>query len=318
MYSTLTINSLPTLLTSIVNFAVANGWIVNTDQVEGLGRRVTLSKIAGMYVHLRSFSFEAGACTGIQTGLNHGIAVVVSRTNNTTSINNNTEYSFVTGMLPINHLAPFTYHLFSTQDGNNIHVAVVTSAVNNTAQEASVFCGFGTSINKTTTVNEGWYVYSHGANYSGSNILDMNLSYSILLGNRQSFLLGSSTTAYNSPQFSFYSTTPYYGGSSNLYYNNSTNGTLGGILPHSGTRNAGVGVYDTLRSNSASTAFANTTIIPSNIFMKHVSSGYNLIGTVPLLWSHNAVPTLYKNGQIVPMNGKNYALFQYHAYEVIS
>lgn len=314
MYSTLTVASYTTLLADLVTFATANGWTVNTDQTEGLGRRVTLSKIAGMYIHLRSFSNENSILTNVASLNYTGIGVAVSRTNNTTSINSNVDYQNMNGCLAVNPSLPFTYHFMSTADGNSINVAVVTKMVNNPAIEAVLFLGFGTSINKTTTVNDTWYLYTPTAGNTG--LMDTGASYSLLTSDRQSFIYTSNGQTYNYPAFGIYSTSPFYGGSSNLYSNQTASG-LYGILSHAETKSVGVGVYDYLRLNSASTAFANTTLVPSNIFMKHVSSGFNLIGTVPLLWLHNSVTKLYKNGQIVVMDGKEYVMFAYHAYEVV-
>jgi hypothetical protein len=128
-------------------------------------------------------------------------------------------------------------------------------------------------------------------------------------------LMANNASQYNCFLVSMFSTSSFYGASANMYKLASQSGT-NGILSLNST--SVIGAYRYLYDASASSAFANTALIPTNIFMKHTTVGFNLIGTIPMLWLHNAVPLIYKPGQIVNMNGQDYCMLHGHAVEVHS
>lgn len=317
MYVTQTNTGLSVLMTAVVNFAVSNGWNVVVDQVEGAGRRVTLNKVAGMYVTLRSFQNEASVVTGVTSSTNTGIAIILSQTNAAGLANANTTWASTTSCIIINPNTNYTYHLMSTTDGNNIAVGIVTYLVNNQESQISLVSGFGTSISKTTTVNEGWYSYGAGTGAAGP-YLDSAANYNVVnnLSNYQAVaLMSNNTETYNCFLVNIYSTSSYYGALANMYRLCSGVGA-NGILSLNTTQS--VGTYRHLYEASASSAFANTALVPTNIFMRHPTVGYNLIGTLPMLWLHNSVPLIYKPGQIVTMGGRDYCMLHGHAVEVYS
>lgn len=311
MYTTSTVNDSASLLTAISAFVVSNGWTIITDTAEGTGRRLTINKIPGMYVHFRSVVNET-SITNVAYG--YGVCMLVSHTNNTTSTNSNQDWTYLNGILPINPSRSFTYHLFSQDSGNSISIAVVGNFVDTPSNEYAAFGHFGTSITKTTALNQGWYFCAQPASPSyGAGILTYNASYPIK-GEMNSFMLNVSGYSYNNPMLGVYTTDTYYG-SGPMYNSNASDGS-NGILPLHYSQSQGVGAYYTMYKNSASTAFANTTLIPSFIFFRHPTSGFNLTGSVPGVWLANSVPTLYKNGQIISIGAQEYAVFQNHVYEV--
>jgi hypothetical protein len=318
MYVTQTNTGISVLMTAVVNFAVSNGWTVVVDQVEGTGRRVTLTKIAGMYVTLRSYQNEPSIITGVESGVNTGIAIILSPTNAAGLANANTTWTETTACIIINPTANYTYHLMSTSDGNNITVGIVTYLINNPEYQISMVSGFGTSISKTTNVNEGWYSYGAGVGSNAGAYLNSAVNYNVVnnLSNYQGVaLMANNASQYNCFLVSMFSTSSFYGASANMYKLASQSGT-NGIMSLNST--SVIGAYRYLYDASASSAFANTALIPTNIFMKHTTVGFNLIGTIPMLWLHNAVPLIYKPGQIVNMNGQDYCMLHGHAVEVHS
>lgn len=320
MYVTQTNTGLSVLMTAVVNFAVSNGWSIIVDQAEGTGRRVTLNKIAGMYVTLRSYQNEPGVVTGVNTDVNTGIAIILSQTNAAGLANANTTWASTTSCITINPGMNYTYHLMSTPNGNSIAVGIVTYLTNNPEYQISMVSGFGTSISKTTTVNEGWYSYGAGTGSSGGAYLNSSVNYNVVnnlaSGSYQGVaLMSNNTESYNCFLVNIYSTSSFYGALANMYRLCSSVGA-NGIYSLNNTQN--VGAYRHLYEASASSAFANTALVPTNIFMRHPTVGYNLIGTIPLLWLHNAVPLIYKPGQIVNMNGRDYCMLHGHAVEVYS
>jgi hypothetical protein len=308
MYTTATVNDSASLLTAISAFVVSNGWTIVTDTAEGTGRRLTINKTPGMYVHFRSVVNETPITN---VSYNYGVCMLVSKTNNTTSTNSNQDWTNLNGILPINPTLSFTYHLFSQDSGNSISIAVVGKFIDTLSNEYVAFGHFGTSITKTTALNQGWYFCAQAAVYNG--LLTYSASYPIK-GEMNSFMLNVSEYSCNSSILGVYTTDTYYG-SGPMYNSNSSDGS-NGILPLRYSQQQGVGSYYTMYRNSASTAFANTTLIPSFIFFRHPTSGFNLMGTVPGVWLANSVPTLYKNGQIISIGSQDYAVFQNHVYEV--
>lgn len=318
MYATATVSTASVLFTDLSTFCVANGWTINTDQVEGSGRRITLSKQANHFVHLRLCVNETPVPNNSYP---YGIGMMCSRTNTATSFNSgtNNEFSYSAVVLPINPSIPVTYHFFSTADGNSIAIAVTSMMVTDPSKEYNCYLGFGTSIIKTTTVNETWYQY--GVNTTG-NALDYSNSGAILTSTQyknNSFLTsngGPGSTCYG--QLGIFSTTAFYNNSATPnFYNSTDSGGNGGICGNYGSSNNGVGNYNYLFENTASSVYANTVLIPSFIFMKHPTVGINLIGTIPLVWAHRSVPLLYKSGTHITINGKEYVVFRNNAYEVI-
>lgn len=319
MYTTATVSTAALLITDLRAFCVSNGWTVNTDQVEGLGRRITVSKIANMFVHLRLAQDE-----NVSTGNSYrfGICAMMSRTNNATSFASpaNNEFQNNSVMLAINPSLPITYHFFSSADGNNIAVAITGFMVTNPAIEYNMFLGFGTSIVKTTTVNETQYIYGSTA---PTSVLDYNSFYSIQNSSYGSSANSFFTTiasyggSYAGGQLGMFSTSVFYNSSASPQYYSTQNSGSYGIHGLSQASTYGFGQYDLLMKNTASSAFANTVLLPSFIFMRHPTVGVNLIGTVPLVWGHNSVPLLYKSGSHITISGMEYVVFRNHAYEVI-
>jgi hypothetical protein len=306
-------------MTDLRAFCVANGWTVNTDQVEGAGRRITISKIANMFVHMR---LAVNENVNTYNPYPYGIVAMLSRTNTATSFasGTNAEYQYNATMLAINPSLPVTYHFFSSADGNNIAVAVTSFMVTNPSVEYNLFLGFGTSITKTTTVNETWYNY-------GTNCSSYALDYSTY------GVMSSATTAPNSffvsnggagssscyGQLGLYSTSSFYNSSSSTppFYCQAAGAGAYGIYSLATASTNGFGQYENLFRDTASSAYANTVLLPSFVFMRHPTVGVNLIGTIPLVWGQNSVPLLYKSGTHITISGKEYVLFRNHAYEVI-
>ena len=319
MYATATISNEAELLSDLVTFISANGWNIVTDQTEGTGRRVTFNKIPGQYVHLRSVHNEGGVVNYV--GNYYGVITTVSRTNNPASIGANSDQCAVlNGMISMNPNLPTTYHFFSTPDGNSINVAIIGRLIDPTSVEYASFFGFGTSIHKTTTIDQAWYFYTQGAANNYLLYRDQNYTWASISNETytNSFLLNAGSVSANSSILGVFTNDPYYTANNQyngLYFTQEPQGSYG-IMALKDADTYGFGNYNTMFMNSASTAFANTVLIPSYVFMRNASIGFNLVGSIPGLWLSNSVPALYHNGQTVEINGKNHVVFRPHVYEI--
>jgi hypothetical protein len=304
MYRTATVNDVTLMMNDLVSFTASNGWNVILDVIEGNSRRVTITKSSNMFVTIKQCMNETA---GYGTYFKYGIAFTVSDVAPIGSFTNEMKFGLA-GQIPINTTLPFTYHLFSTVDGNAIHVALVSKYVNDPSTEYVATAGFGTSILKMDNV-DAWFFYAQQI-VDASSILDYSTSYSIAGDNN--CIMTSSGMGQNKPFLMVYSlSTVFYGGNQYSYHNGSSGGGSG-ILPNQYGGQYGVGAYYYLMQASSSTAFANTALVPCYVFMRHPSVGFNLIGAIPGLWGSNAVPTLYRNGANVTINGLSYVIFKNH------
>lgn len=313
MYATATVSGVAPCMDALKAFMLANGWTVDTDQSEGLGRRITVHKISGFFVHFRSLIAESGINVGV---LLHGIQVMISRTNDTSSFNANNEYSYLCGVLVFNPTVNSTYHFCSTPDGNCVNMAVTGKMIGDQSLDYAMFAGFGTSINKTDTLNDGWYMYAQNA--VASNPIDATSAYNMYrLGQDGGNVMMNARNDSNVPLFGMYTTTTgYMTGSGNNMYDSIDAGGARGIMSYYTSINYGVFAFKSMQRYTASSEFANSTLIPSFVIMRSSTVGYNIVGTLPGFWSSNVVPRLYKNGQSVMMGGNEYVVFIGAVFEV--
>ena len=306
------------LLQQLVTFLVANGWTQDMSQVEGVGWRAHLHK-SGNYVHLRAREIEA-AFLFHQTGTSYGIDLYLGTAFNSADAWNNQEvgapWANLTadpvGVSMYTNAGPFTNYYFMT-DTTADNVDVIVERTPGTF----VFLGWGLSINTAGTITGGPYFFGSTNGYEST----------------------VGTVPANSPGYSTTSSCPgYFGDGQNfpscyvradvdsftgmwitigvqVSADEGYTGKLGGSSV--GSPSGSFPIYDLLHQTSAQDGRVN--LLPVILWANRdgTTTGYSLLGTLPLVYASNGVGNGFSNATEYTIGANTYKMFPNFAVQKI-